>query len=402
MRALCAWILICSALTAHAQQTAAPLITLHVPAQPPARAADIQIDLMVMNTDTEALAYVPPQELAGTLQVEQRTWIVTLHAAQPSPTLTIEPGKFAKITYQLTLPGDATGRVQLEVAQLAATRAVFDIRQDSAANESSLETLAETLKQQEAAAPPALSRIERTFANRFGFHDPIYFLYGAEAPAAKFQFSFKYRLIGANSKFGDLIPPFRGFYFGYTQRSLWDLEADSSPFFDTSYMPELFFEWLAPEYDKPEGWFHFLGIQTGARHESNGKAGDESRSLNNLYLRSGIVLGSLTGWHLLVVPRVFSYTGTAEENADIKRYRGYGELQLALTKNDSFQVGITTHVGSTGNKGNIQVNLTQPVKIPWINLETYLQLQYFDGYGESLRTFNEKSTIWRFGLSFVR
>jgi outer membrane phospholipase A len=209
-------------------------------------------------------------------------------------------------------------------------------------------------------------------------------------------------LIGENSKFGDAIPPFRGFYLAYTQRSLWDLKADSSPFYDTSYMPEMFFEWLAPEDSHPEVWFHWLGIQTGLRHESNGQAGDESRSLNNAYLRGGMALGSLSGWHMFVAPRVFSYLDIAEENADIRDYRGFGQLQLAVEKGNSFQLSVSTWLGSESSKNSIQVDITQPVRIPLINLETYLQLQYFDGYGESLRTYNQKSTMWRLGIAFTR
>jgi outer membrane phospholipase A len=279
---------------------------------------------------------------------------------------------------------------------------VVDIRQDQRPNESTGASMMEAMKQQEAIAPPAASRIERSFANRFAFHEPIYFLFGPEAPAVKFEFSFKYRLIGDKGKFGDAIPPFRGFYVAYTQRSLWDIEADSSPFYDTSYMPEMFFEWLAPEDTHPEAWFHWLGIQTGLGHESNGKALDESRSLNNAYLRGGMMFGTLTGWHMIVAPKVFSYIDVAEENADIKNYRGFGQLQLALAKSNNFQVSVATWIGSDSGKNSIQVDLTQPVRIPVINLETYLQLQYFNGYGESLRTYNQKSSVWRFGLAFTR
>jgi outer membrane phospholipase A len=167
-------------------------------------------------------------------------------------------------------------------------------------------------------------------------------------------------------------------------------------------MPELFFEWLAPEDKNPEARFHWLGIQTGLRQESNGKAGDESRSLNNAYLRAGMALGSLTGWHMFVAPTVFSYLDTAPENADIKDYRGFGQLQLVLAKSNHFQLSVSSWLGSTGGKNSIQVDLTQPVRIPLINLETYLQLQYFDGYGESLRTYNQKSSVWRIGVAFTR
>ena len=43
---------------------------------------------------------------------------------------------------------------------------------------------------------PAASAVERTFAGRFSAHEPVYFIYGPDAPGAKFQFSFKYRLLG--------------------------------------------------------------------------------------------------------------------------------------------------------------------------------------------------------------
>ncbi len=402
MRILHAWLLSCFALTAQAQQTSAPVLSFSSVAQPVVRAQPITINMLALNTSTDLLEYTPPGELAGTLQGEQRSWVVTLHPVETAGTGTIVPGQFISIPYQLTLPADANSRVTLEVTQVTALRMVLDIQEPAAQENFAIGSLVDALKQQEAEAPPAMARIERTFANRFGFHEPIYFLYGTQAPAAKFQFSFKYRLIGENSKFGDLVPPFRGFYFAYTQRSLWDIQADSSPFYDTSYMPELFFEWLAPEDKNTDGWFHWLGLQTGARHESNGKDADDSRSLNIAYLRTGMILGDLTGWRVLVLPRVFSYMGTSKENIDIARYRGHGELQLALSRNDTFQLSVATRIGTHGDKGSVQVDLTQPVRIPLINLETYLQLQYFDGYGESLRTYDQKSTVWRLGLGFVR
>jgi phospholipase A1 len=401
MKFLCALILTCCMLTAQAQQTV-PILSLHTSSQPQTRATEATIDLVVINPNTQPLTYNPPEELTGTLQSEQHNWVVSLRPAQPIVAMTIAAGQFVSIPYLLLLPSDARGSVMLEVSQVAALRAVVDISDAEARDELAMGSVGASLKQQEAEGPPVMARIERTFANRFGFHEPIYFLYGTEAPAAKFQFSFKYRLIGENSKFGDLIPPFRGFYFAYTQRSLWDVDADSSPFYDTSYMPELFFEWLAPDDKKNAGWFHWLGLQTGVRHESNGQAGTDSRSLNIAYLRAGMIFGSLNGWHAIAAPRIFSYLGTSKENADIARYRGYSELQLSLAKSDAFQLSVFSRVGTHGDKGSVQVDLTQPIRIPLINLETYLQLQYFDGYGESLRTYNQKSSVWRIGLAFVR
>lgn len=393
-------ILLGCACSVHAEQPA--MLSLYASSEPQIRAADVTINLVVLNPDDQPLNYEPPTELAGTLRANEHVWIVTLRPAKSVATTTIPAGQFASIPYVLTLPGDAEGRLALEVEQVPALQIAMDVHQSEPLSAVTPGSLLATMKEQEANAPPAMSRIERTFANRFGFHEPMYFLYGREAPAVKFQFSFKYRLIGEDSKFGALIPPFRGFYFAYTQRSLWDVDADSSPFYDTSYMPELFFEWLAPQVRAPGGGFHWLGMQTGARHESNGQSGDASRSLNIAYLRAAMAIGSLDGWQLMLTPRVFSYLGTSSDNKNIARYRGYGELQVAFGKNDSTQLAVSSRIGAHGNRGSIQVDLTQPVRIPLINLETYLQLQYFDGYGESLRTYDQKSSVWRLGLSFVR
>jgi outer membrane phospholipase A len=354
-----------------------------------------------MNPDNQSMSFTPPAELRGTLRNDQRNWVVTLRPAKPTAPVTILPRQFVNVPYVLNLPGDVTGRIALEVSQVPSLQIAMDVHQGESPKVSSGESKMNSLKQQEANAPPAMSGIERAFANRFGLQEPIYFLYGPEAPSVKFQFSFKYRLIGENGKFGDLIPPFRGLYFAYTQRSLWDTGADSSPFYDTSYMPELFFEWLAPQNGIAGGGFHWLGMQTGVGHESNGKDGVDSRSMNTAYLRAAMMFGVAESWRLLVVPRVFSYLDTGDENADIADYRGYGELQLAFGKNDSVQLGAATRIGTSG-KGSFQVDLTQPVRIPVINLQTYLQLQYFDGYGESLRTYSQKSSIWRLGLAFAR
>ena len=322
MKRLPALILGCCFMTAQAQ-TAAPILSLHSADPTPARASDVKVDLVVLNPFSQILSYEPSAELAGALQAEQHQWPVRLRMAQPIHPVTLAPGQFVAIPYVFSLPLEASGEAVLAISSVAALRLVVDIRDvDSRAD--ALPIAAG--KQQDAERPPAASQIARAFANRFAFHEPIYFIYGPDAPAAKFQFSFKYRLVGENSKFGDMISPSHGLYFAYTQRSLWDLQADSSPFYDTSYMPELFFEWLASDDNNSAGWVHLLGLQTGFRHESNGKAGTDSRSLNIGYLRTGMVFGSLTGWQLIVAPRVFSYIGTASDNADCS-----GQVQISAS-----------------------------------------------------------------------
>jgi outer membrane phospholipase A len=92
---------------------------------------------------------------------------------------------------------------------------------------------------------------------------------------ARFQLSFKYRLFDQSAGLGQDRPWLSGLYFGYTQNSLWDL---CKPFRDTSYRPSLFRKW---ERADDKTWI--AAARFGAEHESNGKDGDRSHSINMLF-----------------------------------------------------------------------------------------------------------------------
>src|SRR3546814_4989197 len=77
------------------------------------------------------------------------------------------------------------------------------------------------------------------------------------------------------------LPLSNGIHFAYTQRMFWDLGAESSPFRNIDYMPEVFY--LLPAAPVREQIA--LGGQAGFRHESNGRDGLTSRSLNTLYIQ---------------------------------------------------------------------------------------------------------------------
>lgn len=249
---------------------------------------------------------------------------------------------------------------------------------------------------------PVAARLQRTVIENFGFHEPIYFLYGPDEPVAKFQFSFRYRLTGRRDSPVESDPASKGLYFAYTQRSLWNIKEPSSPFYDTSYMPELMFESLAADRPGREGPVTFVGYQTGYKHESNGRDGLDSRSLNIAYVRAGWLIGRRAGWHAIVAPRVFAYLGNTSDNSDIAKYRGYGELLLSVGRNDGLQVNLTGTIGRNWNKGSVQLDATYPIKVPAVNFDTFLHVQNFNGYGESLRDYNRKTNTWRAGLSLVR
>ncbi len=371
--------------------------------------SEVSISLVILNPGPAAQSFVAPPTLAAEIASGAQTWPVQLHAlpsVTPSSSL-VTSGSFATRVYTFTLPPDAAGRAILEtqLAGYAPLRSVIDIRVAAADRPSPpvSDRPDEHVHQPTtnlARAEPAASAIQRTFANHLAPHESIYFIYGAHAPAAKFQFSFKYKLLD----FTELSRErrVRTLQFAYTQRSLWDIQAVSSPFYDTSYMPELIFESLAPKPEKLDTWFTWLGYQAAFKHESNGRDGTFSRSLNLAYVRPVFAFGKLDGWHLLVIPELYAYLDTLENNPDLKDYRGNGQLRLVFGRNDGPSLMATLWAGQGFEHRSMQLDFTVPIRSKLLNFETYLLIQYFDGYGESLLAYRNKSETARAGFSFVR
>ena len=247
---------------------------------------------------------------------------------------------------------------------------------------------------------PAAAKLEHTFAGRLVPHEPVYFIYGHNAPAAKFQFSFKYKLMGFGEATEQRVPS--TLQFAFSQRSIWDITASSSPFYDTSSMPELFYEALAPMPQKSSAWFTWLGYQAGYKHESNGRAGSVSRSMNTLFAQPVFVLGALDRWFVVVAPRIFTYIGGLSDNPDLTDYRGYGQLRLVIGKNTGPLLMYTGIIGRRWDHVTTQLDFTVPVRTHLFDFETYFLVQYFNGYGESLLAYREKSETVRAGFSLVR
>jgi len=253
-----------------------------------------------------------------------------------------------------------------------------------------------------AATDPIATMFARTFAGRFLPNQPVYFLYGSGAnQAAKFQFSFDYRIatLPWNVSGQPLASTLR---IGYTQRSLWDITGRSSPFYDTSYMPELVLSAEAPLPKDKSHRLTWLGMRSGFLHESNGREGDLSRSLNTYYIRPGFMLGKLESWFLVVLPEVQVYLGGVGDNPRIKEYRGYGRLRFYVGRNEGLSLMVSSWAGKSFDHGTYQLDLAIPIHARLLNLESFFQVQYFNGYGESLRAFDRRSDAVRAGIGLVR
>lgn len=382
------------------------LYSLNVPIARAAPGVLIEVQVAALNRASGNVVAAFPATLTAQLRNAAGQARVELHAKDSAiPTQPrIAAGSFAVRSYILEIsPSAAPGLMTLDVslADGGVVRSALEIDAPAASAPPTASALGAQRRATTLGPPqPAAAALRQTFVNRLDTHEPIYFIYGPDAPGAKFQFSFKYKLL----EFGKSgpLPMTQTLQFGFTQRSLWDIDADSSPFYDTSYMPEIIYQALAPAPDRTDGWLTWLGLQAAYKHESNGRDGPISRSLNMVYARTGLALGRLEGWHLIVAPEFFAYVGNLDNNPDLEDYRSYGRLQLVLGRTDGPSLAATTWAGKDFHHASVQLDLTLPVRTRLLNFESYLLVQYFNGYGESLLSYRAKSETVRAGISFVR
>jgi outer membrane phospholipase A len=240
----------------------------------------------------------------------------------------------------------------------------------------------------------------QTYARKISFYQPIYFAAGVEPEESKFQFSFKYRIIDPEADIASRHPWLSGIYFAFTQTSFWDLDSDSVPFQDTSYKPELFFitENIDSGFALLDGFF----IKTGVQHESNGRAGDDSRSTNITYLEPSMVFineHNLSG--LKISPRFWFYMHNEGTNRDLPEYRGYFDLGIAIGQAQSLIVD--SHFSWAEQGGSVQIDLTYPMhRLVGKNLDFFLHIQYVSALAESLLNYDERTDALRIGFAFIR
>lgn len=233
-----------------------------------------------------------------------------------------------------------------------------------------------------------------------GFHEPMYFVAGGNDPrSARYQISFRYRLFDEQGVIAETLPLVRGLYFGFTQTSLWDLSSESKPFRDTSFRPSLFYQWkLSDPSDGTSGT-----LAAGYEHESNGRDNADSRSIDTLFVRAEAryyLPDDRT--YIGVEPKAWTYIDK-DDNPDITRYRGYGQLGLRFGRDDGLMLAAVLRRGTDG-VGSTQLDLSYPLRQSiFSGVGAFLHLQYFNGYGQTLLEYNEsRHPQFRIGVSIVR
>ncbi len=322
-------------------------------------------------------------------------------ALAPRDHTALPAGGFRRVLVRGSLPADFLGWVVLDASSSQAGRVAVEVVPAVAAP-AGAPSLAPEDPAPVAPATPTPPPPRREFG--LSPHDPIFFVVGGNGGLnARFQLSFKFRPIGPSD---DRIAG-RGFwedtYVAYTQTSLWDLHSLSKPFTDSSYRPALFYHRYDTGLTLLGGR---LGFSAGSEHESNGKGAPDSRSLNLLFARPTLRWGEANGWQFLASPKLYWYLDKGE-NADITRFRGYGDFHFALAHPASWKLSATLRAGTAG-KGSVLLDASYPFArvndfFPLGIVHGYLHLQYFNGWGESLLHYNERADAqFRIGFMAIR
>lgn len=233
-------------------------------------------------------------------------------------------------------------------------------------------------------------------------NEPMYIVAGArDGLDARFQLSFKYRLFDARSLPARLAPALGHLHVGYTQTSLWDLHRDSKPFRDTSYRPSLFWQGRVGDGGAGNGIAPAF-LRGGYEHESNGRDGERSRSIDTLFLQPAWRRDFADGRTLLFAPKFYAYL-ERDDNPDIGRYRGYADWLLRYGDEAGWVLSARLRRGSSGH-GSAQLGLSHPLRDPLFSrVGGFFHVQLFSGYGETLLDYDVKrDPQLRIGFSIVR
>lgn len=205
----------------------------------------------------------------------------------------------------------------------------------------------------------------------------------------KMQVSFKSKIAE------DLFKSRADLWFGYTQKSDWQIYNQgrrSAPFRNTDYEPEIFITQPVKSRLPWGGRLRMLGV--GFAHQSNGQSRPESRSWNKVYAMAGMEWGKLT-----VIPRVwmrlFDSSGEDNDNPDLTKYLGYGDVKLQYRLNDKHNFSTTLRYNPKSGYGSAEAAYTFPIKGKLQGV-----VRGFHGYGESLIDYNHKQSGIGFGLMF--
>lgn len=202
----------------------------------------------------------------------------------------------------------------------------------------------------------------------------------------KFQISIKYPMVE------NFFHEKSTLYFAYTNTSFWQAYNDtvSNSFRETIHEPEVFV--LLHSHGE------FIGLKKriimfGVSHQSNGRSDDYSRNWNRMFVN---FIFEKENYYLSVKPWYRIANIGIDENPDILKYYGYGEIRGVYVNNKhTLSIMLRNNLHSQ-NYGAFEFNWSFPIgrRTKWL-------IQYFNGYGESLVDYNSSVNRLGIGIAFT-
>jgi phospholipase A1 len=204
----------------------------------------------------------------------------------------------------------------------------------------------------------------------------------------EFQVSIRYDIKSNIFGLGEI------YSFGYTQRSWWQVYADSAFFRESNYQPEFFVK--IPTYKTFLKKSPIKGFKIATIHQSNGRGGEYERSWNRLSFSTFIqyknMIAELELWNRL--PDNIDY------NPELLDYLGQGRIKLMLPYNQHlFKLNLSSNPST--HKSAIEFIYSHPLPVREEN-DLFFFLKTFNGYGESLIDYNQNVNKFSIGVSISR
>lgn len=185
----------------------------------------------------------------------------------------------------------------------------------------------------------------------------------------------------------DIIGLNEDYYFAYTQLSWWDIYADSSPFYENNYQPEIYTQ-------IPVDFYNFNHIRLGFLHDSNGKGELESRSWNRIYSSFELDFGKLS-----LTPRLWlRLPDNKDDNPAIVKYNGIIDLTAyyKLHSGSFIQSIFSNNLRfDKENKSSFELRY-----LHYIGDGFYIYLSGFSGYGYELVYYKKYQNRIGIGIAF--
>lgn len=222
----------------------------------------------------------------------------------------------------------------------------------------------------------------------FGIYRDNYFITGVPINKridkynsdVKFQISIRQRLTKT-------ILPFNTFLMlTYTQKSFWDVYADSSPFRDSNFNPGLMLAKPIVQHNKLKG-MAYLAFE----HESNGKDSIYSRSWNYFVLSGTYLFNSRLSIHGKVWGGWLS-----DDNSDLYDYKGFGMVGINYrSPNERLILSAFVNPRKQIWKVNTQMEASYRLT-PKSN--QFIFVQWYQGYAENLLEYDRYASMLRVGI----